>query len=186
MTVYWRAFPWDHRAEPGAPFSPSHVPAPTGRGRFDLPVDRSGVLYLAESAEHAIAELLQPWRNSPLRSPHLYRGGCGLALVSVTLEEAEAGTPLDLCDPNELIRIDARPDEVASTHRERTQRIAQRSWVAGHPGLRWWSVFGGDWHGVALFEARVENALTFADPEFLTLESPPVRAAAMFLGMDVS
>lgn len=185
MPVYWRAFPWDERATAGARFSPSHVPAPTGRGRFDLPVDRSPVLYLAESAEHAIAELLQPWRNRPLRAAHLVRGGRPLALVSVTLDEARVGAPLDLCAPEGLTRIRTRADEVASNQRDRTQRIAHRVWEARHSGLRWWSVFGGDWHGVALFEARTKNALAFADPEPVTVQSIPLRAAAASLGMDV-
>ena len=144
------------------------------------------MLYLAETAEHAIAELLQPWRNRPLRDAHLLRGGRRLALVSVRLDEARTGAPLDLCDPRELIRIEARPDGVASNERERTQRIAQRVWALDHPGLRWWSVFGGDSHGVALFEARIEKALSFSAPESLTLQSPRVRAAAAFLGMDVA
>lgn len=185
MSVYWRAFPWDERARADAPFSPSHVPAPTGRGRFDLPVDRSPVLYLAERAEHAIAELIQPWRNRPLRPAHLVRGGRPLALVAVTLDEERVGAPVDLCEPRELIRIASRPNEVASNQRTRTQRIAQRVWDAAHPGLRWWSAFGGDWHGVALFAARTRGALAFAAPEPVTLESIPLRVAAASLGMDV-
>lgn len=56
MLEFWRVFPWDPSSEPGAPFSAAYIPLTTGRGRFDLPVDRSAVLYVAESVEHAIAE----------------------------------------------------------------------------------------------------------------------------------
>ena len=53
----WRVFPWDPAAKPGEPFSPSYVYPNQGSGRFDL----SGklVVYLAESAVHAVAEKLQ-------------------------------------------------------------------------------------------------------------------------------
>jgi hypothetical protein len=144
------------------------------------------VLYLAETPEHAVAELLQPWRNRPLRAAHLVRGGHPLALVSVALDDARAGLPLDLCDPERLTEIQARADEIASRERDRTQRVALRVWTAEHPGLRWWSVFGGDWHGVALFESRVKRALVFGNPEPITLQSLPLRAAAASLGMDVA
>ena len=46
---FWRAFPRDRSAPPGARFSASFVPDPTGRGRFDLPWNLSPVLYMAET-----------------------------------------------------------------------------------------------------------------------------------------
>ena len=71
----WRVFPWHAGAVPGSRFSPSHVPEPTGRGRFDLPRDLSPVLYVAATPDHAVGELLQPWRGHPLEPSHLTRAG---------------------------------------------------------------------------------------------------------------
>lgn len=59
-----------------------------------------------------------------------------------------------------------------------TQPLGQRVWDAGHAGLRWWSVFWGDWHGAVLFIARLSSRLRFDEPEPLTVESQAVRAAA--------
>lgn len=69
----WRAFPWDPAAREEAPFSPSFAPRPTGRGRFDLPLGASPTLYVAESPEHAIGEMIQPWRGRAIGQPHLDR-----------------------------------------------------------------------------------------------------------------
>ncbi|MCY3548233.1 MAG: RES domain-containing protein [Gemmatimonadetes bacterium] len=66
MALFWRVIPWDADVREGSRFSPSWIPPTTGRGRFDLPVACSPVLYLAESPAHAVAEALQPWRNRPL------------------------------------------------------------------------------------------------------------------------
>jgi hypothetical protein len=184
VTSYWRAFPWDRQAARGTPLSPSYVPRPTGRGRFDLPLDRSRVLYVAESPEHAVAESLQPWRNRPLRDAHLVRAGRALALVRVELPADGITTLLDLCDPRALVAIRTGPDAVASRRRHRTQPIALTAWDAGHAGLRWWSVFGGDWHGVVLFADRLLPSLSFRDPEPLTPDHPAVRLAAARLGME--
>lgn len=167
-------------------FSPSFVPATTGRGRFDLSVDRSPVLYVAESPEHAIAEALQSWRNRPLRPAHLERAGHPLAIAEIQIEDHRADELLDLCDPRVLTKIGSAPDEVASRHRGRTQPIAAASWDAGRPGLRWWSAFWGDWHGVVLFTARLEPDLRFAGATRLSLDSPGVRSAAAALGMEIA
>jgi hypothetical protein len=186
VASYWRVFPWDRQAAQGTPLSPSYVPRPTGRGRFDLPLDRSPVLYVSESPEHAVAESLQPWRNRPLRVEHLVRAGRALALVRVEPPADGITTLLDLCDPRALAAIRTGPDVVASRRRHRTQPIALAAWDAGHAGLRWWSVFGSDWHGVVLFTDRLPPSLSFEDPEPLSPDHPAVRMAAAHLGMETS
>lgn len=178
----WRVFPWDHRATNGKRFSPSHVPLPTGRGRFDLPRDLSPVLYLAESPEHAIAEGLQRWRGRPLAPYHLRRAGLPLALVQVRLAGVLASTLVDLCDPRELSSLETRPDVTASRHRERTQPLARAVWDRGGSGLRWWSSFWGDWHTVVLFTRRARG-VRFGSPEELHVGRPSVLHAADLLGM---
>lgn len=167
-------------------FSPSFVPRTTGRGRFDLPVDHSAVLYAAESADHAIAEALQPWRNRTLRGAHLVRSGHPLAVVEVQVDEDRAAALMDLCDPRVLVEHGFAPDRVASRERRHTQPIAASSWEVGRPGLRWWSAFWGDWHGVVLFTARLETGLRYGPSKVLSLDDADVRSAADALGMEIA
>ncbi len=181
----WRVFPWDPDARAGEPYSPSYVPPTTGRGRFDLPLGFSPVLYLAELAEHAVAESLQPFRNRPLRSSHLRRAGFSLALVRVGLSGRGSSGVADLCAPESLVDLGIPPDRIAARDRGITQPLARRVWDAGHGGLRWWSVFRGEWHGVVLFTERLTGRLRFDDPEPLTVETAAVRSAAEALGMGV-
>lgn len=177
-------FPWDARAEDGASFSASFVPPTTGRGRFDLPRDVSPVLYLAESEEHAVAELLQPWRRRRLATHQLERAGHPLATVRVRIPES--ARIFDLCDPGVLGDLAVGADVTASRVRERTQSIARSVWDRGGEGLRWWSVFWGDWHTVVIFTERLRDALAFSEPTPLALERASVRRAATLLGMPVA
>lgn len=147
--------------------------------------DRSPVLYLAESADHAVGEALQAWRGRPLRSGHLRRAGLPLSLVGVALEESLRGALADLCDPGVLSELDIHPDRLASRERALTQPLSTVVWERGYPGLRWWSSFWGDWHTVVLFTARALAGMTFLEPEALAPESPAVVEAARLLGMDV-
>lgn len=181
----WRVFPWDEGAQSGARFSPSFVAGPTGRGRFDLPRELSGCLYLADSPEHAIGELIQPWRGQRIGDPHLIRGGHPLALVQVTLPETLDNDLVDFCDPGALFERGVHPDHTASRHREITQPLAREAWEAGASGLRWWSSFWGDWHTTVLFAARTEGRIEFDAPVLLALESPAVRKAADMLGIRI-
>lgn len=179
----WRVFPWDAGATQGARFSPSHVPEPTGRGRFDLPRDLSPVLYLAETGSHAVGEMLQAWRGQTIRDAHLTRAGLRLAMAEVRVPAASARKLADLCDPAHLAATGTAPDITASRSRQRTRPIARAAWDAGHHGIRWWSSFWGDWHTVVLFTRRLGNGLRFGEPEVLTLDHPAVREAADLLGM---
>jgi hypothetical protein len=183
-TELWRVFPWDSKATPGEPFSPSFVPRPTGRGRFHLPRDLSFVLYLAETPDHAVGEALQPWRGRSLTRGLLTRSGLPLSLVRVSVPEGVAGELANLCDPDLLSRLALPPDQLSSRHRWLTQPLSQALWEHGYSGLRWWSTFWGDWHMVVLFTARMSGRMEFGESEVLTLDSPSVVEAARLLGME--
>jgi hypothetical protein len=183
--IRWRVFPWDEYAAPGGRFSPSFVANPTGRGRFDLPRDLSGCLYLADSPDHAVGEVIQPWRGQPIGVPHLVRGGHRLALVRVTLAGTLEAELADLCDPRVLSEKGIRPDKTASRHRVTTQPLARQAWHLGASGLRWWSRFWGDWHTTVLFTARAADRIEFDHPVTLTLEEPAVQQAAELLGIRI-
>ncbi len=186
MALYWRVFPWDRRARAGEPFSASYIPPTTARGRFDLPIACSPVLYLAETPDHAIAESIQPWRNQLLRSAHLLRARRPLALVDVQLAGRQAAELVDLCDPEALRSLRLRPDQIASRHRRSTQAIAASIWDSGNVGLRWWSSFWGDWHGAVLFWERAREGLHFGKPRIIDGDTPALRVAAAALGVTLA
>ena len=181
----WRVFPWDESAREADRFSASHVPPPTGRGRFDLPRELSPTLYLAESPDHAVAELIQPWRGRRISPAHLVRAGHPLAMVRVKVDVSSEKIA-DLCEPEVLTDTGVAPDRSASRRREVTQPLARRIWEGGFTGLRWWSSFWGDWHTHVVFTARTRERLSFGEPEPLDVAHPAVAGAAGLLGIEVA
>lgn len=182
-TPGWRAFPWDRRARPGKPFSPAHVPPGQGAGRFDLA--DSPVLYLAETPDHAIGEKIARFRGTALRKVHLQEFGHPLALVEVSIPVGPAIA--DLCDPEVLVEVGAGPDEIAARSRETTRSIARRLFDAGYAGLRWWSAFFGQWHGVVLFLERLgDEPPTYEEPTPVDLSDPTLQRATELLGIPVT
>jgi hypothetical protein len=179
----WRVFPWDPNAPAGARFSPGFVPATQGQGRFDLPGRPGGVLYAAETAEHAVAEMIQHFRGQRLAPADLRVGGHRLALVDLALPGPVRERIVDLCDPAVLVRLGLHPDATASHDRRITQPIAAAIHAARPPGLRWWSAFTGDWHMVVLFRDRLEPALEQGRPQGLAIHHPAVSGAARALGI---
>jgi hypothetical protein len=177
-----RVFPWDRQAPAGAPFAPDHVPPQQGSGRFDLP--DSPVLYLGESPEHPVAEVLQGFRGRAFPDGALRRFGHPLALMRVTVPDDLASGIVDLDDPARLLALALRPSDVTSDDRSRTREIAARLADGGATGLRWWSRLSGDWHGVVLFLRRAPIArLTFGAPEVLTRAHPAVTGACRLLAI---
>lgn len=180
----WRVFPWDPDAAEGAPFSAAHIPGGQGGARFDLPGSPRGVIYLAESEEHAVAELIQGFRNSsaPLTEADLTRWGHRLALVSAELDAATWPRVADLCDPDTLRELGIGADHPPLRDRLRTQQIAVALHGRGHAGLRWWSAFWGEWHTVVLFRERLAaTSLAYGQPTPLSLDSRAVVEAARLL-----
>jgi hypothetical protein len=181
----WRVFPWDPEAEEGAPFSASFVPAAQGWGRFDRPGEPAGVLYLAEGAEHAVAEKLQDLRNQSLEDSDLIEYGHRLALAQATLEDEAFEGIADLCDPQVLARLGIAPDEIAAASRGTTRAIAERLHAEGFTGLRWWSAFMGEWHTLVLFLDRMAAPSGFSSPEALRPDHPALRDAAGWLNIQL-
>ena len=194
---FWRVFPWDASAQPGDPFTPQYVPpagAQTG-GRFDL--TDTPTLYLAlDSPAHALAEVLQSVRGKRLlRSGHLRRKVRGrpgrfhpLALVEAWVPEPLFDALPDLGDPQLLVELGIRPDDLSSRDRLVTQRISRRLHDEhGLAGFRWWSAFGGQWHVALLYMDRVDPAgIHYEDPDPLHLAHSVIRAAAAELRIGVA
>lgn len=179
----WRVFPWDPSARPGEPFSPSYQPATQGTGRFDLPGQSSGVIYTAETPEHAIGERIQFFRGQVLDAPDLVVMGKTLAIASAVLPQEARDGIADLCDPRVLVRLRTGPDDVAARTRQTTQRIAGAVYASGRSGLRWWSAFFGEWHTVVLFRERLPAPLHWSSPEALSLDDDRLREATRLLGI---
>jgi hypothetical protein len=181
----YRVFPWDAAALAGEPFSPEFTPSQQGSGRFDLP--DAPVLYLGESPEHPVAEVLQGFRGRDFRSGMLRRFDRPLALVEIGLPDDVAERLVNLDDPAQLLRLSLRPSDVASDDRRRTMAIASAIYENGATGLRWWSKLSGDWHAVVLFLARTPvSRLVHGTPELLTPAHPAVLHACRHLGISLS
>jgi hypothetical protein len=181
----YRVFPWDADATAGDSFSPEFIPSQQGSGRFDLADEP--VLYLGESPEHPVAEVLQSFRGRPFQPGMLRRFGHPLALMEVGLADTDAAYLIDLDDPAQLIRFGLRPSHVVSDDRRRTIAIASTVHASGATGLRWWSKLSGDWHAVVLFLGRVPlSQLSLGAPEQLTDAHPAVQHACRHLGISLS
>jgi hypothetical protein len=179
----WRVFPWDPGATEGTPFSASFVPATQGSGRFDLPDRPAGVLYLAETPEHALGEKIQDLRNQSVVDADLFEAGHRYARVSVDLPDAVRDALADLCDPATVARWSTPPDHIAALDRATTQAIAARLYAEDLPGFRWWSPFFGEWHTLVLFRDRFPAPPTFGTPEPIGIDHPVLRRTAAQLGM---
>lgn len=181
----WRVFPWDERAEDGAPFSARFVPPGQGSGRFDLPA--TPVLYAAEAPDHAVAEKIQRFRGQDLADYDLTEWQRPISLAELELPAGAAERIADLCDPALLARHAIRPDEIAAHALRTSQAVAARVYELGHSGLRWWSAFRGEWHTVVLFLDRVPiERVAFSTPTPLTTAHPAVRQAADALSIRIS
>ncbi len=157
-------------------------------GRFDLH-DRPPVRYLAESPEHAVGEVLAPYRGTAFRPAYLRSSGLPLAVVDVTLSSSLIARIADLTDPAVLTEYQLRPDLLAHHERAATQAVARQLHDApGSPltlaGLRWWSALTGAWHTNVIFTDRVRpHDITYGEPRLLGARDPMVVRAMIALGI---
>src|SRR5438067_938466 len=139
------------------------------------------VLYLAETAGHAVAEKLQRFRGQRIDRHDLEESGWPLALVECRLSLQKIA---DLCDPELLAKHRIAPDVLASRDFGKTQSVARMLHQAGYRGLRWWSALSGDWHTIVLFLDRIgAGDLEYAKPEPLTVQHSTVKEACTVLGV---
>ncbi|MEO8337226.1 MAG: RES family NAD+ phosphorylase [bacterium] len=182
MTPLYRAFPWDSASQSGMPFAPDYIPQHQGSGRFDL--RDSAVWYLAESPEHAVAEMLQGFRGRRFHEGMLRRFGRTLAFAAIALSDDTAAHIANLDDPRTLLEHGISPSTLASDDRARTQAVAESLFAGDATGLRWWSRLSGDWHSVVLFlERAMPSGLAIGNPVLLTGDHPAVLSACRYLGV---
>lgn len=177
-----RVFPWDPAARPSERGGPLHVPRrKQGGGRHDNP-DAYGALYLSEDPVAAVAETLRHLTNQALLDLDLERAGRRLALVPL---DARLDRELwDLDEPAVLVKRRLHPSQVATLHREVTQRWALQLFRARprRDGIRWWSTLEASWLHVTLFDRALPRLTPAGEPEPLRLGHSAVRAAAEAIG----
>jgi hypothetical protein len=184
----WRCFPWNPDAALGAPFSTTHIVPGQTVGRFDLQ-DRPSVRYLAESPEHAIGEVLSPFRGTTFSPAYLRQQGHDLALVEVTISPSLVARIADCTNPETLVALELRPDDLAHHDRALTQAIAHRLHTTTpqgveYAGLRWWSALTGAWHTNVLFTDREQPGhVTFGTPQRLRKDDPALARTLSLLGI---
>lgn len=104
--------------------------------------------------------------------------------MSVRIPAATRADLVDFSDPKVLRSLKIGPDRVAARERETTLAIVARVAEAGAPGLRWWSSFFGEWHGLVIFVDRLEpGALDFGAPRVIEASDSALAAALSALGM---
>jgi hypothetical protein len=186
----WRCFPWDPDAVSGAPFSAAYLVPGQTVGRFDLQ-DRPPVRYLSDLPEHAVGEILSPFRGTNFHPSYLRQQGHGLGLVEVALAPRLTDHIVDCTDPTVLTALELRPDDLAHHDRTVTQSIARRLHDKsgpphGYAGLRWWSSLTGAWHTTVVFTDRESPGdLRWSVPRPLSRDDPAVVQAISVLGVRV-
>src|SRR5687767_3526364 len=97
---FWRVFPWDAAAAPGAPFTPQYLRPPGlgTDGRFDL--SDTPTLYIAlDNPVHALTEVLRSLRGRrEIRNGHLRRKVRGRKAVYHPLAIVETWVPAAIYD----------------------------------------------------------------------------------------
>lgn len=145
--------------------------------------------YLAETPEHAIGELLGPFRGTTFRPAYLRQSGRALALVEVTLAASLVTRIPDCTDPRVLSALELRPDQLAHHDRVLTQTVSRALHEAATPaegpaGLRWWSALTGAWHTTIVFTDHERSGeVVFSEPRALVRSDPVVARALSVLGI---
>jgi hypothetical protein len=179
VTVH-RCFAWDRRAKPSEPGGALWVPrALQGDGRHDNP-EQYGCLYVAEHAAGAVVEQLARFRGNVLVPAMLTRRGLPLGVAAIELDAA--ARLVDLDQPAVLARLELRPSQVATRHRDVTQPQALAIHAAGADGIRWWSTFEASWCNLTLFDRGVRR-LRHADVTALGPDHPALAEALDALGI---
>lgn len=133
--------------------------------------------------------MLAPFRGTAFRPAYLRQGGYPLALVEVTLAPALVERMPDCTDPQVLVDLGLRPDELAHHDRTLTQGISRRlhdlGAATGDPaGLRWWSALTGAWHTIVVFTDRERaGEVTFGAPHPVEPSDPALLLALSALGI---
>jgi hypothetical protein len=146
---------------------------------------------LPELPEHAVGEILSPFRGTTFHPSYLRQQGHQLALVEALLSPRLTDGIADCTDPAVLSALALRPDELAHHDRTVTQSIARRlhdlsEQERTYTGLRWWSALTGAWHTTVVFTDReLPDDICWGTPRPLSRDHPAVVRALSVLGIRV-
>jgi hypothetical protein len=180
--IAYRTFWWNRKEE----CRPLHVNVDLQRkGRYDIP-DRSAVLYVSLQKESAIAEQLQVFRNreKALKASTIFEPNPDLCLMMAQLE-IERSKLIDLTNPRKLAGMKLTPADIATHHRERTQKVSEMIYDDKYDGFLWWSTLEAQWTNGTLFAARVKNKIKVTNKAPLSVHLPEVREVMQFLKINI-
>lgn len=181
MAVYYRVGIYSETAQsPDENGHPLFRWPHQGAGRIDDPRKEYLVLYLADTAEAAVAEVFgrfPEWRSAIFDVPPGAPQNSRRALFSYRGEPRIC----DLDDPHRLVDYGLRPSRVVTRDRAVTQEWARAIYERESPeserefaGLSWWSYYNPDWSSLGLWDVD----LAVEDVEVLSLESLVVQETA--------
>lgn len=181
--MLYRVFPKVAGAAPSQDGGPLYVDRTLqGPGRHDNPTEFAA-LYMSRQAESAVAERIK-WFQGRTVTPDAFQRVDGRPYALATLDDSGLEGLVDLDDPRELIRLGFRPSQVATHHRDLTQRMALSVFQEGATGMEWWSTIEASWANVTVFAERAADRLqATGEPEPLSVRHPMVMVAAEFLGI---
>ena len=181
MTAYYRVGIYSDAA--GSPADNGHPLfrwPHQGAGRIDDPLKEYLVLYLADTAEAAVAEVFgryPEWRSAIFDVPPAAPPKSKRALFTYQGEPRVC----DLDDSHRLVECGLRPSRVITRDRTVTQEWARAIYERPGPGgdrefagASWWSYYNPDWSSVGLWDVD----LKVEDVEVLSLESLVVQETA--------
>jgi hypothetical protein len=182
MTVYYRVGIYsDAAGSPADNGHPLHRWPRQGAGRIDDPLKEYLVLYLADTAEAAVAEAFgryPEWRSTIFDVPPAAPANARRALFTYQ------GDPrvCDLDDSRRLVECGLRPSRVVTRDRDVTQEWARAIYERTTPddaarefaGVSWWSYYNPDWSSVGLWDVD----LSVEEVEILNLDSLIVQETA--------
>lgn len=182
---FYRVFVWDRTSQEKRVKDKIYPPRlKQGSGRYDIP-DRDGVIYCSKSPISAIAEVLQGFRGTSITNKIFSRpDGKILALARIVLDD---NIPLiDLNDPNNFLKFNLLPSQVATMNRITTQNIARSIFDEGVHGFTWWSTLEASWINATLFESRTINHMSIMDEiRGLNTNMAEVIEAAQALNIEI-
>ena len=181
MTVYYRVGVYsDAAATPADNGHPLYRWPHQGAGRIDDPRREYLVLYLADTAEAAVAEAFgrfPEWRSAIFDVPPAAPPNSRRALFTYQGEPRIC----DLDDSRCLVDYGLRPSRVVTRDRTVTQEWARAIYERAAPdsgrefaGISWWSYYNPDWASIGLWDVD----LVVEDVEVLSLESLIVQETA--------
>ena len=185
MDLY-RVFPWDTSAKEDKPGGVFYVARQKqGAGRHDVP-HLDGVLYCSLTAQSAVAEFIQFYRGRTIGAAHLQRPDQRIIALA-RFECDPRATPIDLDDPEVLVRFKIRPSQIMTHERSITQRMAEKLYASGASGLLWPSALESSWINASLFTNRTRRSLRLVDPiSPIHMDMPDFLDAAAFLNIAIA